>query len=88
MWKLEPSLKKVFRSNLPLKVEVLSSPLFWKFGWKFNPLNRKEILTKNLVTFKRWDGLKDEKFEYYGGSLKNLIFRGGFTKNQCIGGIA
>ena len=21
-----------------------------------------EILTKNLVTFKRWDGLKDEKF--------------------------
>ena len=24
-------------------------------------LNR-EILTKNLVTFKRWDGVKDEKF--------------------------
>ena len=22
-----------------------------------------EILTKNLVTFKRWDGVKDEKFE-------------------------
>ena len=21
-----------------------------------------EILTKNLVTFKRWDGIKDEKF--------------------------
>ena len=21
-----------------------------------------EILTKNLVTFKRWDGAKDEKF--------------------------
>ena len=21
-----------------------------------------EILTKNLVTFKRWDGVKDEKF--------------------------
>ena len=21
-----------------------------------------EILTKNLVTFKRWDGFKDEKF--------------------------
>ena len=41
-----------------------------------------EILTKNLVTFKRWD----EKFEYYGGSLKYLIFRGEFTKNQYIGG--
>ena len=35
-----------------------------------------EILTENLVTFKRWDGVKDEKFWYYGGSLKNLIFRG------------
>ena len=22
----------------------------------------REILTKNLVTFKRWDGVKDEKF--------------------------
>ena len=21
-----------------------------------------EIITKNLVTFKRWDGVKDEKF--------------------------
>ena len=21
-----------------------------------------ELLTKNLVTFKRWDGVKDEKF--------------------------
>ena len=25
-----------------------------------------EILTKNLVTFKRWDGLKDEKFNIMG----------------------
>ena len=39
----------------------------WNLYW--------EILTKNLVTFKRWDG----------GSLKNLIFRGGVTKNQYIG---
>ena len=41
-----------------------------------NNLNFK-ILTKNLVTFKRWDGIKDEKFEHYGGSLKNPIFTGG-----------
>ena len=34
-----------------------------------------ENLTKNLVTFKRWDGVKEEKFKCYGGSLKNLIFR-------------
>ena len=38
-----------------------------------------EILTKNLVTFKIWDGVKDEKF-YYGGSLKHLIFRGEVTQ--------
>ena len=35
-----------------------------------------EILTENLVTFKMWDGVKDEKFYYYGGSLKNVTFRG------------
>ena len=29
------------------------------------------ILTKNFVTFKRWDGVKDEKNQYYAGSLKN-----------------
>ena len=46
-----------------------------------------EILTKNLVTFKRWGGIKDEKFQYYGGSLKNPIFRG-FTKKQYnVGGL-
>ena len=36
-----------------------------------------EVLHKNLVTFKRWDGVKGEKFQYYGGSLKNPIIRGG-----------
>ena len=46
-----------------------------------------EILTKNLINFKRWDGVKDEKFKYYIGSLKNLIFSG-FTENQYIGGTA
>ena len=45
-----------------------------------------EILTKNLVTFKRWDGVKDEKFYCCAGSLKNLIFRGGFEKNNIHGG--
>ena len=33
-----------------------------------------QILTKNLVTFKRWDGIQDEKF-YYGNSLKNPILK-------------
>ena len=31
-------------------------------------------------------GVKDEKIEYHGGSLKNPIFRGGFTKSQYKGG--
>ena len=44
-----------------------------------------EILTKNLITFKRWDEIKDEKIEYYEGSLKNQIFRG-VHKKQYIGG--
>ena len=33
-----------------------------------------EILTKNLITFKGWDRVKDKKFKYYWGSLKTLIF--------------
>ena len=33
-----------------------------------------EILIKNLVTFKRWDKVKDEKIEYFqGGSRKTNI---------------
>ena len=41
-----------------------------------------EILTKNLVTFKRWNWVEDEKCEYYGDSLENLIFRGGLRKTN------
>ena len=45
-----------------------------------------QILAINLVTFKRWDGIKDEKFWCCGGSLKNLILKVGVTKNQYIAG--
>ena len=34
------------------------------------------ILTKNSVTFKRYDGVKNEKRWYFGGSLKNLTMGG------------
>ena len=44
-----------------------------------------EILTKNLVTFKRWNGVKDEKFWCYAGSLQNPIFRGG-SRGFCLKG--
>ena len=47
-----------------------------------------EILTKNLVTFKRWDGVKDEKLQYFWGSLKNVIFRGVSRKSSIEGVIA
>ena len=43
------------------------------------------ILTKNLVTFKRLDWVKDKKFSHFWSSLKNPIFRG-CIRNQYIGG--
>ena len=45
-----------------------------------------KISTKNLVTFKRWDGFNDEKFWYYGSSLKNPIFRGDAWKTNFLRG--
>ena len=47
-----------------------------------------EILPNNLVTFKRYGGVKDEKRYYSRGSQKNPIFRGAgkFTKKQYRGG--
>ena len=33
----EKSHPPLFPCNPPLKVEVLSSPPFWKFGWRLNP---------------------------------------------------
>ena len=50
------------------------------------------VLTKNLVTFKRWIGFKDEKFQYYGGSLKMQFLgeggKGGGHKKTIYWGIA
>ena len=47
IWNME-SQKKVF------KPKMLFPVITKKWNW--------EILTKNLVSFKRWDGVKDEKF--------------------------
>ena len=41
---------------------VITKDLNWK------------ILTKNLVTFKRWGGVKDEKFQYYGSFTEKSDF--------------
>ena len=42
-----------------------------------------EISTKNLFTFKRQDGVKDEKLSY-GSSLKNPTFEG-VQKTNILG---
>ena len=43
------------------KIKMFFSVINKNFNW--------EISTKNLVTFKRCDGVKDEKFLYYVSSL-------------------
>ena len=47
-----------------------------------------ESLTKNSVTFKIWDGVKDEKFKYYGfhWKIRFLGGEGSRKPNQYIGG--
>ena len=51
-------------------------------------LNLK-IFTRNLATFERLDGVKDKMSYYYGGSQKNLIFRGkGVSEKTIYRGIA
>ena len=38
-------------------------------------------LTENLITLKMWDGVKNEKFYYCGGSFKNVTFR---REGSCV----
>ena len=45
-----------------------------------------EILTKNLVAFKRRDGVKDEKFNITGVHWKIWFLGWEFMKKQYIGG--
>ena len=45
-----------------------------------------EIITKNLVAFKRWDGVKEEKFYYYGVSPINPTCTGGFHEKPIYRG--
>ena len=49
---------------------------------------QKRILTKNLVTFKRYDAVKVEKLQYFGQSLKNPTLRRGSQKTNIEGGLA
>ena len=66
-----------------LKSEIISNKKSLQTKMFFSAITKNvnwEILTKNLVTFKRWDGVKDEKLEHYRDSLTNLIFRGSVHK--------
>ena len=55
------------------------------FSFSFITTNSNwEILPKNLVTFKRSDGIKDEKL-YFGSTLKNLTFGGSSQKTNIEG---
>ena len=71
---------EIFNDKKILSAEIFLHVITKNLNW--------EILAKSLVTFKRWDGVKDEKF-YYLSLQKNQIFKGGgggFMKNQYIGG--
>ena len=46
-----------------------------------------ELSLRIELLFKDGMGVKDKKCLYHGGSLKNPIFKGRFTKNQYLGGI-
>ena len=44
---------EIFNDKKSIQTKMLLSVMSKSLNW--------EILTKNLVTFKRWDGVKDEK---------------------------
>ena len=54
---------ELFKDKKSLQIKMLFFVITKNLNW--------EILTKNLISFKRWDGAKYEKFEYYRGSVKN-----------------
>ena len=64
---------EIFNDKKSLWTKIFFSVITKNSDW--------EILTKNLVTFKREDRVKDENLWYFGRPLKNLTFRGEFTKN-------
>ena len=59
---------QIFNNKKSLSAKMFFSVTTKNLNW--------EILIKNLVTFKRWDEIKNEKFQHYWDSLKNPIFMG------------
>ena len=80
-------ISEIFNDKKSLETKLFFSVITKNSNW--------ETLTKNLVIFKRLDGVKNEKLEYISGSLKNRIFRRGewggggvHEKNNIEGRIA
>ena len=62
--------KKVDKEkNFSLSLSLMNKDLNWK------------SLTENWITLKIWDGVKNEKFYYCGGSFKNVKFG---REGSCI----
>ena len=57
---------EMFNDKKSFLTEMFASVITKNLKW--------ETLTKNLLTFKGWNGINDENFCYYGGSLKNPIY--------------
>ena len=57
---------EIFNDKKKLLAKIFFSVITKNSNW--------EILTKNLVTFKRQDGFKVEKAQYFVGSLKKSNF--------------
>ena len=66
---------EIFNDKKILSAEIFLHVITKNLNW--------EILAKSLVTFKRWDGVKDEKF-YYPSLQKNQIYRGGLPEGCGI----
>ena len=44
----------LFSSNLPLKIEILPRPIFWKFGRRLNPLGEGGAHYVSRSLLKKW----------------------------------
>ena len=81
--------RALFPWNVSQSIEILSAPSpFSKFGRGSTPLPSLQKGDWGFVFLhKKWTKIWNI---YFGGSLKNLFFKGGraFMKNQYMGGIA
>ena len=77
-----------FHIKNKLKSEIFNEKKVYNKHKFFSVISNWEILTKNLVTFKRKKRMKeDEKLQFWGDALKNLTFRGCSQKTNIERGL-